>query len=86
MLLNLKLSGKNGLFTPPSYSHYYRLKTMKEGNDKGNWYGWEVSRESQLDQANLYSIAKSFAESVNKGEAKVKYEEETPSTDAKVPF
>ena len=86
MLLNLKLNGKNGLFTPPSYSHYYRLKTMKEGNDKGNWYGWEVSRESQLDDANLYSIAKSFAESVNKGEAKVKYEEETPSTDAKVPF
>ena len=45
-----------------------------------------VNRESQLDEANLYSIAKSFAESVNKGEAKVKYEEETPSTDAKVPF
>ena len=33
MMLNLKLNGKNGLFTPPSYSHYYRLKTIKEGND-----------------------------------------------------
>ena len=86
MLLNLKLNGKNGLFTPPSYSHYYRLKTMKEGNDKGNWYGWEVSRESQLDDANLYSIAKSFAESVNKGEAKVKYEEESSTGEQKVPF
>jgi hypothetical protein len=86
MLLNLKLNGKNGLFTPPSYSHYYRLKTTKEGNDKGNWYGWEISRESQLEDANLYSIAKAFAESVNKGEVKVKYEEESSTDEQKVPF
>ena len=85
MMLNLKLNGKNGLFTPPSYSHYYRLKTVKEGNDKGSWYGWEVSRESQLDNANLYAVAKGFAESVTKGERKVKYEEDS-STGDKVPF
>ena len=85
MLLNLKINGKNGLFTPPSYSHFYRLKTSKEGNDKGSWYGWEISREEQLGDANLYSIAKTFAESVTKGEVKVKYEEET-TNDQKVPF
>jgi len=86
MMLNLKLNGKNGLFTTPSYSHYYLLKTMKEGNDKGNWYGWEISRGSQLEDANLYSIAKGFADSVGKGERKVKYEEENSSTDSKTPF
>ena len=86
MMLNLKLNGKNGLFTPPSYSHYYLLKTMKEGNDKGNWYGWEISRGSQLEDANLYNIAKAFAESVNKGEVKVKYEEESSTSEQKVPF
>ena len=81
MLLNLKLKGKNGLFTPPSYSHYYRLKTVKEGNDKGNWYGWEISREDQLQDTNYYSMAKTFAESVSKGEVKVKYEQETATED-----
>tara|TARA_R100000664_G_scaffold33137_2_gene49490 strand:+ start:1012 stop:1797 length:786 start_codon:yes stop_codon:yes gene_type:complete len=86
MLLNLKLKGKNGLFTPPSYSHYYRLKTVKEGNDKGNWYGWEISREDQLQDTNYYSMAKTFAESVSKGEVKVKYEQETATDDQKVPF
>ena len=86
MLLNLKLKGKNGLFTPPSYSHYYRLKTVKEGNDKGNWYGWEISRESQLEDTNYYAMAKTFAESVSKGEVKVKYEQETATEDQKVPF
>jgi len=87
MMLNLKLNGKNGLFTPPSYSHYYRLKTVKEGNDKGSWYGWEVSRESQLEDANLYAVAKGFADSVTKGERKVKYEEDnSTSSNGKVPF
>ena len=85
MLLNLKLKGKNGLFTPPSYSHYYNLKTVKEGNDKGNWYGWEISREDTLQDANLYSMAKAFAESVSKGEVKVKYEQEA-ATSEQTPF
>ena len=39
-----------------------------------------------FDDANLYSIAKAFAESVNKGEVKVKYEEESSTGDQKVPF
>ena len=85
MLLNLKLKGKNGLFTPPSYSHYYNLKTVKEGNDKGNWYGWEISREDTLQDANLYTMAKAFAESVSKGEVKVKYEQEA-ATSEQTPF
>ena len=57
---------------------------VKEKNDKGNWHGWEVSREERVTDANLYQIAKSFAESVNKGERSVKYEEEVTKTD--VPF
>jgi hypothetical protein len=61
------------------------LKTSKEGNDKGSWYGWEISREDQLGDANLYNIAKTFAESVGKGEVKVKYEEETTNS-KDVPF
>ena len=46
----------------------------------------EVSRESPLEDANLYSIAKAFAESVNKGEVKVKYEEDSSTGEQKVPF
>ena len=68
-------------------SPFRRLKTIKEGNDKGSWYGWEVSRESQLDDANLYAVAKGFAESVTKGERKVKYEEDSSTSSGdKVPF
>ena len=84
-MLNLRFEGKNGPFIPPSYSHYYRLKTVKEGNDKGNWFGWEISREEQLEDVSHYKQAKQFAESVSKGEVKVKHEQEVP-TDQKTPF
>ena len=46
----------------------------------------EYCEESQLENANLYNIAKAFAESVNKGDVKVKYEEESSTSEQKVPF
>ena len=33
LMLGLKLKGAKGLFTPPSYSHIYLLKTIAESND-----------------------------------------------------
>ena len=40
----LKMQGKNGMFTPPTYSHIYKLKTVQQSNDKGTWFGWDVSK------------------------------------------
>ena len=39
LMMGLKLQGKNGLFTPPTYSHIYNLKTVQMSNDKGTWFG-----------------------------------------------
>ena len=87
MLLNLKIKNSKGVsFTPPSYSHYYLLKTSKEGNDKGSWYGWEISREKMVDNIDHYNTAKFYSERINKGEINVKYEEESAKDDQKVPF
>ena len=87
MLLNLKIKNSKGVsFTPPSYSHYYLLKTSKEGNDKGSWYGWEISREKMVDNIDHYNTAKFYSERINKGEVNVKYEEESAKDDQKVPF
>ena len=35
IMMGIKLQGKNGLFTPPTYSHIYNLKTVQMSNDKG---------------------------------------------------
>jgi hypothetical protein len=71
----IKTKGKNGLFTPATYSHSYRLTTRPESNDKGDWYGWNINKLNPVDRT-TYTLAKSFFESIGKGQVKVKYESE----------
>ena len=74
MMMGIKLQGKNGLFTPPTYSHIYNLSTVQMSNDKGTWFGWDVAKAGPVEDKSIYDMAKSFAESVNKGEVQAKPE------------
>ena len=74
MMMGIKLQGKNGLFTPPTYSHIYKLKTVQMSNDKGTWFGWDVSKLGPISNKSVYDIARSFAERVSKGEIQAKPE------------
>jgi hypothetical protein len=87
MLMSTKMMGKNGPFTPPMYSHLYRLSTQAESNDKGKWFGWEVEKIGPVEDMNAYTAAKSFATQINSGDVKVKHEhaEGTAGADA-APF
>jgi hypothetical protein len=48
-------------------------------NDKGTWFGWDVSKVGPVSDKGVYDIAKNFAERVGKGEveAKPEVQEET---------
>ena len=74
MMMGIKLQGKNGLFTPPTYSHIYNLSTVQMSNDKGTWFGWDVAKAGPVEDKSIYDMAKSFAESVNKGDVQAKPE------------
>jgi hypothetical protein len=76
MLMSTKLMGKGGPYTPPMYSHTYRLTTQAESNDKGKWYGWEIEKVGPIEDMNQYQAAKAFAAQVGAGEVKVKHEHE----------
>ena len=76
MMMGIKMQGKNGLFTPPTYSHIYKLSTVQMSNDKGTWFGWDVSKVSSVQDKAVYDMAKSFAESVGKGEVQAKHSTE----------
>ena len=81
-MMGLKLLGKNGLFTPPTYSHIYNLKTVQMSNDKGTWFGWDISRVRPITDKGVYQIAKNFAEKNTKGLVKVKHGETAEETKA----
>ena len=74
--------GKNGMFVLPMMSQVYRLRTVEERNDKGSWFGWEISHERSLDLADekpLFDLGVSFSKSVRAGEVKVKEDQGTES-------
>ena len=78
MMSGIKLKGKNGLFTPASFSHIYRLKTTQMSNDKGTWFGWDVSKVGPITDTSLYQQAKTFSDNISKGSVKAKHGEEKP--------
>jgi len=82
MMSGIKLKGKNGLFTPASFSHIYRLKTAQMSNDKVTWFGWDVSKAGPITDTGLYQQAKTFSDSMSKGSVKAKHGEEKPKGSA----
>ena len=73
MMMGIKMQGKSGLFTPPTYSHIYNLKTVQMSNDKGTWFGWDVEKVGPVADKSIYDMAKNFATSVGKGEIVAKH-------------
>ena len=78
MMSGIKMKGKNGMFTPASFSHIYKLKTTQMQNDKGTWFGWEISKVGPVTDQSLYTQSKSFSENISKGAVKAKHGEEKP--------
>ena len=82
--MSIMMMQKHNGKTLPSFSQVYRLKTVEESNDKGNWYTWSVQHEKMVDSIESYNDAKSFHASINSGELTA-----LPPTDAnkdEVPF
>jgi len=85
---SLKMKDGNGnLFTPPRFSHIWKLETVSEENKNGSWHGWQISKDGVVEDVNVYQEAKLFAESIQAGQVNVKHvrDEETLSDDD-VPF
>tara|TARA_R110000787_G_scaffold186466_1_gene298174 strand:- start:327 stop:1109 length:783 start_codon:yes stop_codon:yes gene_type:complete len=86
---SLKMKDGNGsLFTPPRFSHIWKLETVSEENKNGSWHGWQISKDGVVEDVNVYQEAKLFAESIQAGQVNVKHvrEEDKNSSDEDVPF
>ena len=64
--LNVK-KADGGVFTPPTYSHKYKLTTVQESNDRGTWFGWNVDMVGPVteEETDMYLAAKQFSQTVN---------------------
>ena len=74
---SMTAQGKNGIYTLPLMSQVYKVGTVQEQNDKGTWFGFDVTRVLGLDLSyeddkQLFATALQFAESIKAGEVQVK--------------
>jgi len=73
MMNNIVLRGKNGLYQPPSFSHIYKLRSVQQSNDKGTWFGWDVSKVGEVSDRGAYEMARAFSQLVSKGDVEAKH-------------
>lgn len=68
VMASIKLKSSSGkVFTPPVYSHKYKLTTVAESNDRGTWFGWNIELLGTLTEEEifLYEAAKHFASTIS---------------------
>ena len=64
MMLSITFDGKNGPYTPASYSHMYKLTSILNSGKGNQWYGFSVSKTGQVEDSALYERAKQFHNSL----------------------
>ncbi len=64
MMKSISLDGKNGPYTPPSFSHIYKLSSVLNTGKGNQWYGYSVEKVGMLEDANMYERAKKFYENI----------------------
>ena len=68
LLTDVQVKGQKGYFTPPAYSHFYKLSSSQQSNDKGSWFSWAIERLEMLnfdEDRSLYEKAKTLHQSFN---------------------
>ncbi len=68
MMMSITKDGKDGPYTPPPFSHIYKLSSVKNSGKGNEWYGYNIQKISEVTDANLYKRAKTFYESCRRAD------------------
>ena len=60
MMMSITLDGKNGPYTPPSFSHKYKLTSVLNSGKGNQWYGYNVTKVGPVEEPALSERAKKF--------------------------
>jgi hypothetical protein len=67
MMMSITMEGKNGLYTPPSFSHVYKITTILNSGKGNQWYGYNIQKVGPVSNASTYERAKQFYQSLTNG-------------------
>ena len=63
-MMSITLDGQKGPFTPPSFSHMYKINTVLNTGKGLQWYGYNIAKVGPVTDAALYERAKQFYQSL----------------------
>jgi hypothetical protein len=64
MMMQITLEGKSGLYTPPSFSHIYKINTILNSGKGNQWYGYNITKVGPVGDTAMYERAKQFYQSL----------------------
>jgi hypothetical protein len=67
MMMSITMDGKNGPYTPPSFSHVYKITTILNSGKGNQWYGYNIQKVGPVNNASVYERAKQFYQSLTNG-------------------
>jgi hypothetical protein len=72
-----------GFFNPAMFYRSYKLNTIPESNDQGNWFGWNIKPSVETlsipGGESIYLSARKFRSMINAGEVKVAAHSDEPA-------
>jgi len=63
MMMSITKDGKDGPYTPPPFSHIYKLSSVKNTGKGNEWYGYNIQKAGEITDTSIYNRAKKFYES-----------------------
>lgn len=67
----MMLMQKHNGASVPSFAKTYRLTSVEDGNDKGDWHSWKISLEGTVSSLEAYNSAKELHGSITRGELQI---------------
>jgi hypothetical protein len=94
VMQNLLRQRRDGtLYNPAMFASIFKVNTVTESNDQGNWYGWKITHLQFLDENNpehqrLYQTARAFRDAVKSGAAVIDHavDDVSEPSNTDVPF
>jgi len=70
----------SGTYTPPMFSHVYRLTVVPEQKDEYSWWNWNITKEYVVEDGGIVEQAKKFHDAIRAGEVREATESQTAAT------
>tara|TARA_R110000824_G_scaffold93535_11_gene226174 strand:- start:1508 stop:2281 length:774 start_codon:yes stop_codon:yes gene_type:complete len=73
MMAQHTIPTSEGVKAAPTYARKYKMTTMGLSNDQGDWSGWSIANDGDVENIDIYRACRAFSKAVNEGSIQAKH-------------